>query len=344
MSIRINTKYSKGTHEVLQHLITTNSAKYKELVTSTAAKIPGDVVWVVATEDLETAMPLLKSKQWVSRIPGICDLCKKTNTCAMFRPYLDSMPSEFSFVPATWILPTDMTSLMATLESKRAPTVIIKPADGSQGDGIYLVQGKKDVCRKIDQLRDRGNGGIEAVVQKYLRHPYLYDGYKFDIRLYAVIMDVKSGESYMCHEGLVRFCTTPYDAPTARNLHQCTMHLTNYSINKMAKEFDHDDVNGSKRNFTTFMGQLAARGVDTSVLWGNIMELAQYTIGAVCKSINDAGLAPSCNAFHVIGLDVLLDKNLKPYLLELNNNPSMRIDATYTIDSGATPAPGKKPC
>jgi tubulin polyglutamylase TTLL11 len=342
--LRVNTRWSKGTHEVLQ-LVLSSTKSFKEIPTcGDRAAPPGDVVWVVSTEDLDIVVPRLKSKQWLSRIPGMADLCKKVNTCLMFKPYVEKDPDSFDFLPTTWMLPGDLASLMATLESKRPPTVIFKPSEGSQGDGIYLLQGKRDVCRRIDILSDKGNGA--AVVQKYIRHPFLFEGLKFDFRLYAVIMDVGTGESYLCREGLVRFCTTPYDAPTARNLHHCTMHLTNYSLNKMSKEFAHDDAGGtgSKRLLTVFMGQLAAAGVDVASVWDSLIRLTSHTVGVLCKTITLTQPTLPCKAFHVVGLDVLLDKNLKPYLLEINNNPSMRVDATHTIESGALPPPGKKPC
>ena len=37
-------------------------------------------------------------------------------------------------------------------------------------------------------------------------------------------------------EGLVRLCTVKYKEPTAKNMSQTRMHLTNYAINKARKE------------------------------------------------------------------------------------------------------------
>ena len=61
----------------------------------------------------------------------------------------------------------------------------------------------------------------EMVVQRYIHNPLLVDGYKFDLRIYVVIMGTdgpsedgwvpSSGgnymKSFMCTEGLARFCT-----------------------------------------------------------------------------------------------------------------------------------------
>ena len=36
---------------------------------------------------------------------------------------------------------------------------------------------------------------------------------------------------------LLRFCTTPYEAPSAKNIDCAFMHLTNYAVNKKNTEF-----------------------------------------------------------------------------------------------------------
>lgn len=48
--------------------------------------------------------------------------------------------------------------------------------------------------------------------------PYLIDGYKFDLRVYALILSVDPLRIYMYNDGLVRLCTEHYKAPTVRNM------------------------------------------------------------------------------------------------------------------------------
>jgi hypothetical protein len=40
-------------------------------------------------------------------------------------------------------------------------------------------------------------------------------------------------DAWLCREGLARFATVPYASPSAANLDQQFMHLTNYSLNKV---------------------------------------------------------------------------------------------------------------
>lgn len=107
-----------------------------------------------------------------------------------------------------------------------------KPQVGAQGDGIFLF-------RELKELSYKNKG--EILVQRYIDKPLLMDGYKFDLRIYVPL--IKSGEemhAFVADEGLARFCTAKYQKPTTSNLKNQYMHLTNYSVNKMSKDYVHE--------------------------------------------------------------------------------------------------------
>lgn len=45
------------------------------------------------------------------------------------------------------------------------------------------------------------------VVQRYIDNPLLLEGYKFDLRIYVVIVGTDNLHAFICDEGLARFCT-----------------------------------------------------------------------------------------------------------------------------------------
>jgi hypothetical protein len=47
------------------------------------------------------------------------------------------------------------------------------------------------------------------VVQQYIDNPLLVEGFKFDLRIYVIVMGINEGEmqAYIADEGLARFCT-----------------------------------------------------------------------------------------------------------------------------------------
>ena len=94
----------------------------------------------------------------------------------------------------------------------------------------------------------------------------LLGGLKFDLRLYAVLLNVGhqggSGLSaFLCTEGLVRVCAAPYEMLHKRNVRRLGAHLTNYSINKREPSFDHaddpaDGTRGTKRTLSAVFAEL----------------------------------------------------------------------------------------
>ena len=86
-------------------------------------------------------------------------------------------------------------------------TFIIKPSAGCQGKGIILTRDREDVDKHGD-----------SVVQLYVDNPFLIDGYKFDLRVYALIVSVDPIRILLFKDGLVRLCTEPYKKPSNRNI------------------------------------------------------------------------------------------------------------------------------
>ncbi len=96
---------------------------------------------------------------------------------------------------------------------------IVKPANSSQGKGIYLVDDINDV--NVDEL---------SVISRYVSNPLLINGHKFDLRIYVCITCYEPLKIYMYDEGLARFASETYSSKINKN--NKFMHLTNYSINK----------------------------------------------------------------------------------------------------------------
>jgi tubulin polyglutamylase TTLL6/13 len=71
-----------------------------------------------------------------------------------------------------------------------------------------------------------------AVAQRYVATPLLVNGLKFDLRVYCLVASVDPLRVFLYREGLVRFATARYAAPSAANVACSFMHLTNYAINK----------------------------------------------------------------------------------------------------------------
>uniref|UniRef100_A0A7M4ETX4 Tubulin tyrosine ligase like 11 n=1 Tax=Crocodylus porosus TaxID=8502 RepID=A0A7M4ETX4_CROPO len=300
-------------------------------------RLPCDIYWHgVSFHDNE-----IFSGQ-VNKFPGMTEMVRKITLSRAVRTMQDLFPEEYNFYPRSWILPEEFPLFVAEVrmmkESDPAwkPAFIVKPDGGCQGDGIYLIKDPSDI-RLAGNLQSR-----PAVVQEYICKPLLIDKLKFDIRLYVLLKSLEPLEIYIAKDGLSRFCTEPYQEPTLKNLHQVFMHLTNYSLNIHSGNFIHSDsVNtGSKRTFSSILYRLSSRGVDIKKVWSDIISLVIKTIVALTpelkvyyqSDIPTGKPGPTC--FQILGFDILLMKNLKPMLLEVNANPSMRIEHEQELSPG----------
>ena len=95
------------------------------------------------------------------------------------------------------------------------------------------------------------------LIQKYISNPLLLNLKKFDFRLYVLVSSVYPLIAYLNEEGLARFCTEDYQKPSKENFNNFYMHLTNYSLNKLSKNYVHSEETteiheGSKMTLTSF--------------------------------------------------------------------------------------------
>uniref|UniRef100_A0A671QAT6 Tubulin--tyrosine ligase-like protein 5 n=1 Tax=Sinocyclocheilus anshuiensis TaxID=1608454 RepID=A0A671QAT6_9TELE len=233
---------------------------------------------------------------------------------------------NFHIVPQTFVLPAEFQEFSSSF-SKDKGAWIIKPVASSRGRGIYLVSSPSLI--PLDE---------NILVSRYISNPLLIDGFKFDVRLYVLVTSYDPLLIYLYEEGLARFATVKYDHATA-NIKNQFMHLTNYSVNKKSSDYvscDDPEVEdyGNKWSMSAMLRYLRQEGKDTTLLMGQIEELiikallsAEIHIATACKMF----VPYRCNCFELYGFDVLIDSNLKPWLLEVNLSPSLACDAPLDL-------------
>lgn len=133
---------------------------------------------------------------------------------------------------------------------------------------------------------------------------------------------------YLFNEGLVRFATQPYQPD---KIHMRLSHLTNYSLNKRSSDFiintdaNIDDV-GSKWSVGALKRYFRAQGIDDSKMWSGVEDIINKTLISTEDQINQrlqklTDLRSPC--FEFFGFDVMIDSDMKPWLIEVNMMPSL---------------------
>lgn len=108
------------------------------------------------------------------------------------------------------------------------------------------------------------------------------------------------------------------------------MHLTNYSINKLSANYtkneDASACSGHKWTIKTLWKYFDEKKINTNGLWAALRNLVLKTILSgenVINQMSKANVVSKYNTFELFGIDVLLDSELKPWLLEVNISPSL---------------------
>lgn len=317
----------------------TNEHQSKEF-SSVAEEFSDTAIYCgMSTRQLLTKNPLAFCNSWVTQYVGLSNLCDKGNFArmAMVSKAL-CPPHTWEFDPRTWLLPEQYELVVNALQ-KESDTYIFKPKDGSQGEGIFLAQSLPEFTKHLCCRENKS-----MVCQQYLATPLLLDGFKFDLRMYVCLLGGSAREApqvLLCREGLARFCTERYEKPSSTNIQKALAHLTNYSLNKTSDNFKcsgqempqiFDPRNrASKRPLTVALSQIEEEhpGFDRELFYDKVAELVQTAFSAMTPLISayhrSDGHGDDIRAVQILGLDVILTRDFRPILLEINNSPSLRV-------------------
>eukprot|EP00741_Cyanophora_paradoxa_P021321 tig00021348_g20581.t1 len=227
---------------------------------------------------------------------------------------------EFDIAPVTFNLPQEYATFVDEFSKHAAAEGehnfwIMKPIGLSRGRGIFLFNSMGQVAY-----------GESVVVQKYVARPLLLDGRKFDLRLYVLVTQTGPLEAFLYREGFGRLSTRPYSTDP-KQIANRFIHLTNSSIQKHSAQggVPHDPgiEGGTKCSLGYLRQRLAAAGVDVDLLWQRITDVILRSLYSVQEAMQAPGNA---NSFELFGYDVLIDANLKPWLIEVNSSPSLAVE------------------
>lgn len=298
-----------------------------------------EIYWTDTSVSIERIMKLTKTQK-INHFNGMLEICRKRAMAKNLMKMAKVFPESYDFFPKTFVLPSDLTDLLVDVKAKgRKQIYILKPDAGCQGRGIRLAQGGSEQgFTKVLKDMDTQN----VVAQHYLHKPFLIHGFKFDLRVYALVISCDPLRTFLFHEGLVRICTEKYAAPKASNLSVAYMHLTNYAVNKHNENFvaNNNPSSGqdaSKWSFAQLAQYITDLGHDWQKVWDSIADLIIKSLIAVQPVLrnNYRSVLPPDNdgfsCFEILGYDIMLDRKLSPWLIEVNHSPSFNIDSPLDL-------------
>uniref|UniRef100_U5EQF5 Putative tubulin polyglutamylase ttll4 n=1 Tax=Corethrella appendiculata TaxID=1370023 RepID=U5EQF5_9DIPT len=263
----------------------------------------------------------LKPYQKFNHIPGSFQIGRKDRCWRNLQAQMAKHgKKEFGFMPRTYIIPQDLKILrqMWPRYSQRNCKWIIKPPAAARGTGIKVVNRWSQIPKRKP-----------LIVQRYIERPFLINGSKFDLRLYCLVTSINPLRVYMHTDGLARFASVKY-SEKSDTLNDRFMHLTNYSINKLSSNYNANEdataCKGHKWTVKSLWSYLQTQKVNTERLWGALRNLVLRTILAgegPIHAMSKCNVGSKYNCYELFGIDVILDSELVPWLLEVNISPSL---------------------
>ncbi|CAF0755345.1 unnamed protein product [Didymodactylos carnosus] len=281
-----------------------------------------NVYWTDTSVGIERVAQM-KKWQKINHFPGMSEICRKDSLTRNMSRMMKMFPKEYNFYPKAWCLPADYSDFGKYCQEKKYKTYISKPDVGCQGRGIFITRNPQKDIKPQDNF----------VVQLYIARPFLVDGYKFDLRVYVAVTSCDPFRIFVYKDGLARFTTQHYEEPSTSNCKDIFMHLTNYAIQKRSDDFIRDEDTGTKRRITTINKWLVEHGVDINKLWSEIDDIIIKVLISAHSVLKHNYRACFPNhyrgsaCFEILGFDILLDRKLKPYVLEVNHSPSFTTDS-----------------
>lgn len=275
-----------------------------------------DLLWYFGKEPPVDLYKNIPANRRISHIPGISVVAHKWHLFNNLKHHRESAEPDqkhdqiHRFFPDAWLLPEDRNELRTLLQKEPTQPLILKPLKSSMGRGIQLLHNE-------DQLPDRG----EWLVQEYINDPHLINDRKYALRLFLLITSTDPLTAYLYKEGVVDLAVQPYSTDKNKRL-EPGVHIANGALQSNLPGFD---LTKHCMNLNQWSEYITESG-DPDQAWNDIEKILKQTLLAISKPLREASmsqLAHSEQCFELLGVDIMLDSKLKPWLIECNRTPSM---------------------
>ena len=208
---------------------------------------------------------------------------------------------------------------------------IIKPINLNRGRCIQVLNDTDAIVEYLEKLQEmkklegENNNNFKCehiLLQKYLERPLLYQGRKFDIRIWIMLISGQESCVYIFKQGHLKATCGQYDINSSSPF----IHLTNYSVQKHNADFSKIEI-GNEISYEEFQEELDKTNTGKNFfkdIYPKIVYIIRLAVGSGKSNLNHLNRT---NCFEIFGCDFILDQKFKPYLLEINLNPGLEISS-----------------
>ena len=267
--------------------------------------------------------------------------------------YQNEMQVNIPFLPQsfrTWVK-SDRERFLKTSETLDNITWIVKIPHRDGGKGISMAPPNSKKLNSLkNQLKPENYDASEAkkdelLIQRYVKNIMLYNGHKFDLRIYWAILSVDP-LIVVYHDGTLRVSLGTYDT---KNFTDLRVHLTNAVMQKKSTFYrkNKEKTRVSFPEFETYLNDNKDKfDSDAASPFRHIkcqVKKALKTIVLIyAKTLSRSNLpkiTTTENAFSLMGADFMVDKKLGIWITELQSGPGLpkNTEAVATVMQSMLP-------
>jgi len=250
--------------------------------------------------------------------------------------YEKDMKVKLPFLPTsfrTW-LQGDREDFIQTSNALSNETWIVKIPHKDGGKGISMAPPNSPKLASIkeqlmpDKYDNSDAKEDELIIQRYVKDIMLYEGHKFDLRIYWAILSINP-LIVVYRDGTLRVSLGSYNT---KNFTDLKVHLTNAVMQKKS-EFYKQNKEKTRVTFPEFQTYLNTKKYQYKEITDSPFDHIKCQVKSALKTIVTAykdTLSPSNqnlhiteNAFSLLGADFMIDNNLNIWITELQSGPGL---------------------
>ncbi|XP_051131543.1 uncharacterized protein LOC127251739 [Andrographis paniculata] len=283
-----------------------------EFVITTEPK-NADIVWTSMQVDEETKKTVgLNDQQYINQFPY--------EACLVMKHHLAETAQKAHGAPQwlqpTYNLETHLTQLVGDYFTRERDGVdnlwILKPWNMARTIDTNVTQNLSAIIR----LMETG----PKICQKYIEHPALFKGRKFDLRYIVLVRSMNPLELFLTDVFWVRLANNPYTLEK----HSFFEYETHFTVMNYRGTINHMNTPEFVKEFEK----------EHHVQWLDIHQRVKQMIKSVFESaaaVHPEMHSPTSRAMY--GVDVMLDSHFQPKLLEVTYCPDCNRACKYDTEA-----------